>query len=70
MTMPLKLFRYIERLEDFSNLNWSQLVMDQLFKNMESASNSVRRRERISDRAGEYIHGCVAVLNVNVSFKN
>ncbi|KMZ74383.1 hypothetical protein ZOSMA_12G00690 [Zostera marina] len=64
MTIPLRLFYYIENVEEIGKLNWSQLVMDQLFKNMDSASHSVRRRERIGDRTGEYIHGCATVLNV------
>ncbi|KMZ66392.1 hypothetical protein ZOSMA_29G00410 [Zostera marina] len=64
MTIPLRLFYYIENVDEIGQLNWSQLVMDQLFKNMDSASHSVRRRERIGDRAGEYVHGCATVLNV------
>lgn len=61
-----KLFHYIERLEDLRLLNWAQLIFEQLFKNIDSASYSVRRREGIGDRVGEYIHGCVAVLNVSI----
>ncbi|KMZ76173.1 hypothetical protein ZOSMA_105G00010, partial [Zostera marina] len=63
-TMPLKMFHYLKNLDDIKCLNWSQLIFEQLFRNMNSASHSVRRRERIGDRVGEYIHGCVFVLNV------
>lgn len=55
----------MERLDQVPKLNWWKLIMNHMFKNMEKASNSVRRRERIGSRVTEYIPGCTIVLNVS-----
>lgn len=65
MTMPVKLFHYLERLENIPNLNWTELVYEQIFQNMKLASYSVRRWERIGKKVEEYVAGCAFVLNVS-----
>ncbi|KMZ68204.1 hypothetical protein ZOSMA_248G00440 [Zostera marina] len=64
MIVPVKLFHYLERIENICNLNWADLIYTQLFNNMELASYSIKRRERTGEKVGEYIVGCVFVLNV------
>lgn len=63
--MHVRLFHYLDRLKDISSLNWSQLVLEMLFKNMDVASFVVCQRKKNKMKVDEYIHTYTSVLNVS-----